>query len=170
MPEVFQSPPFHFVISVFQGSTLPPLLFNLVVQLLLDSLEQKANSIFAYSLSSVNDSSLLTSAYADELHMETRIPEESQALLNNSDRFRKWTETMEARPSQYWSAATNYLTHEGPATLMKMQAIIASHRTLQLLESPCNTLSKVIYVISGAPQTFELWFGGTCPLSIKIQT
>ena len=41
VPEDFQTQPFHFAIGVFQGCTLSPLLFNLVVQLLLDSLEQK---------------------------------------------------------------------------------------------------------------------------------
>ena len=108
VPEVFQTQPFHFAIGVFQGCTLSPLLFNLVVQLLLDSLEQKAHSTFAYSISSIDDSSLLTAAYADDLQLVTRLPEENQALLNNTDRFLKWTETMEARPNKCWSVAMKY--------------------------------------------------------------
>ena len=34
VPEVFQTQPSHFAIGAFQGCTLSPLLFNLVVQLL----------------------------------------------------------------------------------------------------------------------------------------
>ena len=108
MPEVFQTQPFHFAIGVFRGCTLSLLLFNLVVQLLLDSLEQKAHSTFAYSISSIDESSLLTSAYADDLQLVTRTLEENQALLNNTDRFLKWTETMEARPNKCWPVAMKY--------------------------------------------------------------
>ena len=157
VPEVFQTQPFHFAIGVFRGCTLSLLLSNLVVQLLLDSLEQKAHSTFAYSISSIDESSLLTSAYADDLQLGTRILEENQALLNNTDRFLKWTETMEARPNKCWPVAMKILTHEAPATLMKRQVIIASTRTLQLLDSPCNTLMTVISVTSDAPQMFMVW-------------
>ena len=106
--KLFQTQPFHFAIGVFQGCTVSPLLFNLVVQLLFDSLEQKAHSTFAYSMSSIDESSLLTSAYANDLQLVTHMPEENQALLNNTDRFLKWKETMEARPNKCWSVAMKY--------------------------------------------------------------
>ena len=40
VPDVFETSPFHFGIGVFQGCTLSPLLLNIVIQLLLDSLEK----------------------------------------------------------------------------------------------------------------------------------
>ena len=40
----------------------------------------------AYSISSFNKSPLLTSAYADDLQLVTRISEENQALLNNTNK------------------------------------------------------------------------------------
>ena len=59
MPEVFQTQPFHLAIGVFQGCTLSQLLFNLVVQLLLDSLEQKKNALDIRGLN-INKKIILT--------------------------------------------------------------------------------------------------------------
>ena len=79
VPDVFQTSPFHFGIGVFQGCTLSPLLFNIVIQLLLDSLEKPAFQPYAYRFSSVQDCSLLSSAYADDVELVTCLPEENQA-------------------------------------------------------------------------------------------
>ena len=105
VPDVFQTSPFHFGIGVFQGCTLSPLLFNIVIQLLLDSLEKPAFQPYAYRFSSVQDCSLLSSAYADDVELVTCLPEENQALLDRTEHFLKWTETMETRPKKCWSLA-----------------------------------------------------------------
>ena len=69
VPDVFQTAPFRFGIGVFQGCTLSPLLFNIVIQLLLDSLEKPAFQPHAYHFSSVQDCSLLSSAFADDVEL-----------------------------------------------------------------------------------------------------
>ena len=58
VPGEFQSKPFHFAIGVFQGCTLSPLLFNIVIQLLLDILEKPdlQSSAAGYRFSSLKDS------------------------------------------------------------------------------------------------------------------
>ena len=105
VPDVFQTSPFHFGIGVFQGCTLSPPLFNIVIQLLLDSLEKPAFHSYAYRFSSVQDCSLLSSAYADDVELVTCLPEENQALLDRTEHFLKWTEAMETRPKKCWSLA-----------------------------------------------------------------
>ena len=89
----------------FQGCTPSPLLFNIVIQLLLDSLEKPAFQPYAYRFSSVQDCSLLSSAYADNVELVTCLPEENQALLDRTEHFLKWTEMMETRPKKCWSLA-----------------------------------------------------------------
>ena len=107
VPGEFQSKPFHFAIGVFQGCTLSPLLFNIVIQLLLDILEKPdlQSSAAGYRFSSLKDCSLLSSAYADDIEIVTSSPKENQALLDRTDDFLKWTETMKARPNKCWSVA-----------------------------------------------------------------
>ena len=78
---------------------------NIVIQLLLDSLEKPAFQPYAYRFSSVQDCSLLSSAYADDVELVTCLPEENQALLDRTEHFLKWTETMETRPKKCWSLA-----------------------------------------------------------------
>ena len=94
VPDVFQTSQFHFGMGVFQGCALSPLLFNIFIQLLLDSLEKPAFQPCAYRFSSVRDCSLLSSAYADDVELVTCLPEESQALLERTEHFLKWTETV----------------------------------------------------------------------------
>ena len=71
VPDVFQTSPVHFGISFFQGCTPSPLLFNIVIQLFLDSLEKLAFQAYAYRFSIVQDCSLLSSAYADNVELVT---------------------------------------------------------------------------------------------------
>ena len=116
VPGEFQSKPFHFTIGVFQGCTLSPLLFNIVIQLLSDTLEKPDLQFSAagYRFSSLKDISLLCSAYADDIEIVTSSPKENQALLDRTDDFLKWTETMKARPNKCWSVALKrFETKEG---------------------------------------------------------
>ena len=67
----------------FQGCTLSPKLFNIVIQLLLDILEKPDLQFSAagYRFSGLKDCSLLSSAYADDIELVTSSAKENQALL-----------------------------------------------------------------------------------------
>ena len=104
IPKLYQTKPFHFAIGAFQGCTLSPTLFNLVIQLALDYLEQQKLQSLAYCFSKPEDISLLSSAYADDLQLVTSMPEQNQYLLDRFDNFLHWTETMAARPNKCWCA------------------------------------------------------------------
>ena len=41
------------------------------------------------------------------IEIVTSSPKENQALLDRTDDFLKWTETMKARPNKCWSVALN---------------------------------------------------------------
>ncbi len=105
IPRQYQTKPFHFAIGAFQGCTLSPTLFNLVIQLALDYLEQPNLQSLAYRFSNPENISLLTSAYADDLQLVTSMPEQNQCLLDRFDDFLQWSETMAARPNKCWCAA-----------------------------------------------------------------
>ena len=103
IPNLFSTRSFHFALGVFQGCTLSPILFNIVIQLGLDVLEQHQS--FAYTFSSDRETSLLSSAYADDVQLVTSFPEQNQRLLDTFSAFLLWTRTMEARASKCWSVA-----------------------------------------------------------------
>ena len=81
-----------------------PTLFNLVIQLALDYLEQQKLQSLAYCFSKPEDISLLSSAYADDLQLVTSMPEQNQYLLDRFDNLLHWTGTMAARPNKCWCA------------------------------------------------------------------
>ena len=60
------------LLGVFQGCTLSPTLFNIIVQLALDSVEQKQ---CGYELSSDPETVLQSSAYADDIQFVTSLVE-----------------------------------------------------------------------------------------------
>ena len=62
VPACFRTKPIHFAIGVFQGCTLSPVLFNIVIQLALDMLEQRMHQSFAYQLACNPQITLLASA------------------------------------------------------------------------------------------------------------
>ena len=81
-----------------------PTLFNLVIQLALDYLEQQKLQSMAYCFSKLEDISLLLSAYADDLQLVTSMPEQNQYLLDRFDNFLHRTETKAAWPNKGWCA------------------------------------------------------------------
>ena len=101
-PGHFCSKSMHFALGVFQGCTLSPVLFNIVLQLALDSIERKQ---CGYQFSSDPDTVLQSSAYADDIQLVTSMAEQNQCLLNCFDSFLLWSQTMSARPNKCWSAA-----------------------------------------------------------------
>ena len=77
VPTCFRTKPIHFAIGVFQGCTLSPVLFNIVIQLALDILEQRMHQSFAYQLACNPRITPLTSAYADDIQLVSKLPEEN---------------------------------------------------------------------------------------------
>ena len=65
----------HFALGVFQGCTLSPTLFNIIVQLALDSIEMKH---CGYQFSSDPETVLQSSAYADDIQLVTSLAEQNQ--------------------------------------------------------------------------------------------
>ena len=103
IPGLFTTRSFHFALGVFQGGTLSSILFNIVIQLALDVFEKHQR--FCYTFSCDQETSLLSSAYADDIQLVTRFPEQKQRLLDTFSEFLLWTRTMEARPNKCWSVA-----------------------------------------------------------------
>ena len=93
----FTSKAIHFALGVFQGCTLSPVFFNIVLQLGLNTLEQKKSLMYTFP----NDSntSLLTSASADDLQLVTSFEfrDQNQRLLDIFASFLFGTRTMAAR-------------------------------------------------------------------------
>ena len=104
IPGLFTTRSFHFALGVFQGCTLSPILFNIIIQLALDVLEKHQS--FCYTFSCDQETSLLSSAYADDIQLVTSFPEQNQRLLDTFSEFLLWTRTMEARPNKCWSVAS----------------------------------------------------------------
>ena len=102
VPGILSTNAIHFALGVFQGCTLSPTLFNIIVQLALDSVEQKQ---CGYEFSSDPETVLQSSAYADDVQFVTSLVEQNQCLLNIFDSFLLWSQTMSARPNKCWSVA-----------------------------------------------------------------
>ena len=68
VPGILSTNAIHFALGVFQGCTLSPTLFNIIVQLALDSAEQKQ---CGYEFSSDPETVLQSSAYADDVQFVT---------------------------------------------------------------------------------------------------
>ena len=102
VPSILSTNAIHFALDVFQGCTLSPTLFNIIVQLALDSVEQKQ---CGYEFSSDPETVLQSSVYADDVQFVTSLVEQNQCLLNIFDSFLLWSQTMSARPNKCWSVA-----------------------------------------------------------------
>ena len=84
VPGILSTSAIHFALGVFQGCTLSPTLFNIIVQLALDSIEMKH---CGYQFSSDPETVLQSSAYADDIQLVTSLAEQNQSLLNSFDSF-----------------------------------------------------------------------------------
>jgi hypothetical protein len=97
---------FTYEIGVFQGCVISPLLFNMVFNLLLDLLSPRTDEA-GYELKKTNVV-IHDLAYADDLSIVARSPQEAQTSLNLMDRFLSWTRTMAAKPRKCKSLAFKY--------------------------------------------------------------
>ena len=85
-------------IGLFQGCVLSTILFDCVFQLLLDFLKPLDQLGYEYKMTpSVKT---LKKAYADDLTLCTRNPKDNQLVLDWTNNWLKWSQTMRAKPSK----------------------------------------------------------------------
>ena len=128
--------PFPYQIGVFQGCTISPYLFDTVFQMLIDVIEQDKFQAMGYCFYSSPTTSLLSSAYADDLQITTKHARENQLLLDVTDEFLQWTRTMKAKPSKCKSLAQKKFDNRYPN-----QDFIASQETTYSAYDPCLSIA-----------------------------
>ena len=102
----FSTEPFHYGIGVFQGCTTSPVLFNVVMQLLLDIIKRPANHHLAYTFPSLGSPlTLICPTFADDLSIVTETAHGNQHLLNETADFCAWTVTMGLKPPKCFALA-----------------------------------------------------------------
>jgi hypothetical protein len=102
----FSTEPFHYGIGVFQGCTTSPVLFNVVMQLLLDIITRPANHHLGYTFpSSGSPLTLICPTFADDLSIVTETADGNQHLLNETAEFCEWTVTMSLKPPKCFALA-----------------------------------------------------------------
>ena len=114
----FKTDVFHYGIGVFQGCTASPVLFNMVMQILLDILHQPLNLHLGYYFGKRGSSSrdvgrLLGPAFADDLTLVTKSREGSQLLLDLLYGFLLWS-TMRLKVPKCMSIAFGCLPEHRP--------------------------------------------------------
>jgi hypothetical protein len=114
----FSTEPFHYGIGVFQGCTTSPVLFNVVMQLLLDIVNRPKNRHHGYELSSSGPPmTLICPMFADDLSFVTKTPDGNQHLLDETGEFCEWTVTMHLKPPKCY--ALGYKTFTGTTSRFK---------------------------------------------------
>ena len=106
--------PFHIQKGMFQGCTASPVLFNMVMQLAIDTL-QHHHETCAYVFGAGPARALL-SAFADDLQVVTKSRAGNQMMLDTFQNFVTWTETMRPNPAKCVCLSYHYDgSHYGPA-------------------------------------------------------
>jgi hypothetical protein len=102
----FSTEPFHYGIGVFQGCTTSPVLFNVVMQLLLDIITRPANRHLGYTFPSLGSPlTLICPTFADDMSIVTETADGNQHLLNETAEFCEWTVTMSLKPPKCFALA-----------------------------------------------------------------
>ena len=100
------SDPFQFAIGVFQGCVLSPVLFNICIQPLLDTLHTFATGKgWSYTFAQNANISRDVSAYADDIELCTWNPPACQTLLDLADGYLIWSRSLVARPEKCFATA-----------------------------------------------------------------
>ena len=94
---------FLFDIGLFQGCVLSTILFDCVFQLLLDFL--KPTKMLGYHFKTIEDTTALTKAYADDLTLISHNVSDNQVLCDLTHTWLCWSITMKAKPSKCVSMA-----------------------------------------------------------------
>ena len=92
----------HCGIGVLQGCPLSCILFLAVFNLCLDLLDQHSHLEYCMKDSSIKSS---VKAYADDLTLIARNPEDCQKLVNVVDDFLRWTRSVKTKPRKCRSHA-----------------------------------------------------------------
>ena len=109
--KAFSTDPFHYGIGVFQGCTMSPILFNIVMQILLDLVTRPANQHHAYKFKDSNDDkSLLCPAFADDMTVVTNTPDGNQHIANEIQEYCGWTGTMNLKEMKCVTIAYRYFS------------------------------------------------------------
>lgn len=93
---------FLFDIGCFQGCVISAILFDCVFNLLLDFLAPMESLGYQFKIARVVT---MDQAYADDLTITTTKPKDSQMVLDKTDTWLEWTDTMKAKPSKCVSLA-----------------------------------------------------------------
>lgn len=93
---------FLFDIGCFQGCVLSAILFDCVFNLLLDFLAPLEPSGYTFKVSKLIN---MDQAYADDLAITTKDAACNQKVLDRTDQWLEWTETMKAKPKKCVSLA-----------------------------------------------------------------
>ena len=106
---------FSFDIGLFQGCVLSTILFDCVFNLLLDFL----SPLEADHAVDIGGPKAFLKAYADDLNLVTRTPEGHQLVLNEVDRWLRWTGTMQAKPKKCVCLAFRQFRKDAPPSKFK---------------------------------------------------
>ena len=127
-------------IGLFQGCVLSTILFDCVIQLLIDFLRPKKR--LGYVFKSTPSVTSFLKAYADDLTLNTRNVIDMQLAVDDTDRWLKWTETMKAKPSKCIALGCKLFAKK-----------IKNERFVPLTDSIYSPFDPKI-VISGQPMRF----------------
>jgi hypothetical protein len=157
----FSTEPFHYGIGVFQGCTTSHVLFNVVMQILLDLLQRPDNRHLGYEFEPAADGSsvsVMLPTFADDVAFITKSADGCQHLLNENHVFCVWTLTMSLKPPK--CLGVGYKTFTGsssrfvPRDNKKWTAhdpllIVNGHKLKMLGEEGFKYVGKMIEVVLG---------------------
>jgi hypothetical protein len=161
----FSTSVFQYQIGVFQGGTDCTVLFNMVFQLLLDTLGTPSNiQRCAYKFKADESIAILIAAYADDLEIITHTPEQNQELLTVSESWFLWTRGMRMKPPKCVGFAAKRFTRPSkfiPITSHTYspydpQLCIYGHTILAIGDSSFKYLGKLVHAIDGATKDMRL--------------
>lgn len=104
----FTSDTFHYGIGVFQGCTASPILFNIVLQTLLDVLCRDKHLSYSFTQTKPDKSivvSTLVPTFADDMALVTKSCKGNQFLLDKLHQWLRWSKTMRLKVPKCLSLA-----------------------------------------------------------------
>ena len=157
----FSSAPFHYGIGVFQGCTTSPVLFNIVIQILLDILQSPDNQHLAYEFQPASDGSarkVMAPTFADDIAFLTKSADGCQHLLTLTEKFCTWSMSMRLKPPKCFAVAYKIFSGStsrfAPRGSKKWSAydpvlVVNNHRLQMLGDEGFKYLGKIIEVDLG---------------------
>lgn len=91
--------PLKYNVGLFQGCCLSPIVFNVVINILIDKLISNEKK-WGYRFKINNKYTEYILAFADDLAVLTRNPKQCQDLLRLVDEFCSWTNGMKTKPAK----------------------------------------------------------------------